>query len=232
MPCQKCEDNKWKWGVNGMCGYNSEQECIDANEGREEYTTDIVELIIDENSEDLSIDAISIVTAPAIEVDFVYFNKQRQNLTFAKIDKDKQLLVSPNQDKEYYVYFSKNTVKQASENFLNYFKNNNATIEHEHKVSGVSVVESWIVEDPKKDKSALYGFNVPKGTWFVTMKIENDEVWQLIKDKKLKGLSIEGYFIDKMNQLERDNANMALLNALNDIIEEENGTVSKKLHLK
>ena len=74
MPCQKCEDNKWKWGVNGMCGYNSEQECIDANEGREEYTTDIVELIIDENSEDLSIDAISIVTAPAIEVDFVYFN--------------------------------------------------------------------------------------------------------------------------------------------------------------
>ena len=215
MACTKCEDGKYKWGVNGLCGYESKEECIDANEGREEYTTDIVELVIDENSQDLSIDAISIVTAPAIEVDFVYFNKQLENLTFAKIDKDKQLLVSPalipnkqiyrydaNQDKEYYVYFSKETVKQASQNFLKYFKNNNATIEHEQKVSGVSVVESWIVEDPKKD---------------------NPEVWQLIKDKKLKGLSIEGYFIDKMQTMSSEINNDILL-ALSEILQEENQT--------
>ena len=236
MPCTKCEDGKYKWGINGMCAYDTEQECIDANEGRAEYTTDIVELVIDEKSEDLSIDAISIVTAPAIEVDFVYFNKQRENLTLAKVDKDKKLLVSPalipnkqiyrydaNKDKEYYVYFSQETVKQASQNFLKYFKNNNATIEHEQRVSGVSVVESWIVEDPKKDKSNLYGFNLPKGTWFVTMKIENPEVWQLIKDKKLKGLSIEGYFIDKMQTMSSDISNDILL-ALNDILQEENQT--------
>ena len=128
-----------------------------------------------------------------------------------------------NKDKEYYVYFSQETVKQASQNFLKYFKNNNATIEHEQRVSGVSVVESWIVEDPKKDKSNLYGFNLPKGTWFVTMKIENPEVWQLIKDKKLKGLSIEGYFIDKMQTMSSDISNDILL-ALNDILQEENQT--------
>ena len=209
MPCTKCEDGKYKWGINGMCAYDTEQECIDANEGRAEYTTDIVELVIDEKSEDLSIDAISIVTAPAIEVDFVYFNKQRENLTLAKVDKEKKLLIGaalvPNKpifrkskDEDYYIFFNKDTVRKASQMF---FKNGNqskATLEHDLDVEGLTVVESWIVES-EKDKSRHYGLQVPIGSWMISMKVDNDKIWNdYVKTGKIKGFSIEAFMSDRM----------------------------------
>lgn len=182
-----------------------------------ENETQIIELIIDENNEELAIDAISLVTEPAIEVDFVYLHKEKLNVTLAKIDEEKRLLVSPalipdkqifrynpETNQEYYVYFSKETVKQASEMYLKYQNNNKATIQHEENTSGVHTVESWIVQDTSMDKSKLYGFDVPVGTWMVSMKIENDEVWARIKEGELKGLSIEGYFVDRMEILAKD----------------------------
>jgi hypothetical protein len=62
----------------------------------------------------------------------------------------------------------------------------------------MTVVESWLIEDEKMDKSKLYGFNLPKGTWMISMKVDNDDIWQQVKDEKIKGFSIEGYFADKM----------------------------------
>jgi hypothetical protein len=179
-------------------------------------TTKIVELVIDEDSQELAIDAISLVSAPAIEENWVFFGKEKNNLTLAKVDEEKRMLVSPalipdkqifrydpNTDSEYYVYFSKDTVRKASELYL---KNNNhhkATEEHSERVSGVLTVESWIIEDTKTDKSTLYGFSLPKGTWMVKMKIENDDLWQKIKSGELKGLSIEGYFTNKFEQMQK-----------------------------
>ena len=209
MPCNKCENGKYKWGATGSCKYDTLDECEMANQ-----YTEIVELVVDDNNEDVAIDAISLVTDPAIEVDFVYLNKKKNNLTLAKTDDEKRILYSPalipNKQiyrfdaitgQEYYVYFTKDTVKKASEMYLKYQNNNNATIQHEDKTTGVHTVESWIIQDSDVDKSKLYGYNLPVGTWFVSMKIENDEVWQRIKDGELKGLSIEGYFVDKMETL-------------------------------
>jgi hypothetical protein len=62
----------------------------------------------------------------------------------------------------------------------------------------MSVVESWIIDDSKTDKSRFYGFDLPKGTWMISMKVNNDEVWKDIKEGKVKGFSIEGYFADKL----------------------------------
>ena len=179
--------------------------------------TKIVELIIEENNEALAIDAISLVSAPAIEQDFVFFGKEKNNLTFAKVDEEKRMLVSPalipnkqifrydpNTDQEYYVYFSPDTVRKASELYLKHNNHHKATHEHNERVSGVLTTESWIIEDTKKDKSTLYGFSLPKGTWMVKMKIENDDLWKKIKDGELKGLSIEGYFVDKMQNMKEE----------------------------
>ena len=175
--------------------------------------TKIVELVIADDSEELTIDAISLVTSPAIEQDFVFFGKENNNLTLAKVDEEKRMLVSPalipnkqifrydpNTDSNYYVYFSKETVRQASELYLKHNNHHKATYQHEDRVSGVLTVESWIKEGDM-DKSKLYGFDLPDGTWFVKMKIENDEMWNKIKDGELKGLSIEGYFINKMEKM-------------------------------
>jgi len=208
-------------------------------------TTKIVELVIDEDSQELAIDAISLVSAPAIEENWVFFGKEKNNLTLAKVDEEKRMLVSPalipdkqifrydpNTDSEYYVYFSKDTVRKASELYL---KNNNhhkATEEHSERVSGVLTVESWIIEDTKTDKSTLYGFSLPKGTWMVKMKIENEDLWQKIKSGELKGLSIEGYFTNKFEQMQKkEPTTEQILSALNEMIQSKTELKTEKVEL-
>ena len=233
MPCEECENGKVKWGKTGECQYDSIAECEAANKDYYDKTTSIVELVIDDESQELAIDAISLVSAPAIEQDFVYFGKEKNNLTFAKVDEEKRMLVSPalipnkqifrydaNKDSEYYVYFSPETVRKASELYLKHNNHHKATYEHQDRVSGVLTVESWIKEGDM-DKSKLYGFDLPNGTWFVKMKIQNDDLWNKIKDGSLKGLSIEGYFTDKMEQMsEKAPTTEDILSALNEIINE------------
>ena len=238
MPCTKCEEG-YKWGETGECEYSTLQECEDANASYEEMKeTKIVELVIDPSEEALAIDCISLVSAPAIEENMVYMSKAKNNLTLAKIDEDKRELISPaliplkniyrydaNTDSDYYVYFSKDTVKNCAYSFL---KNNNhhkATLEHQDRVSGVLTVESWIIEGDM-DKSKLYGFDLPNGTWMVKMSITNDELWSKIKDGSIKGLSIEGYFTSKFQQMqeqEKEPTSEEILKALNEIITKSNG---------
>ena len=170
----------------------------------------IVELILDENQEESGIEAISIVENPAIEEDFVALKSNEVKL--AEIDKEKKILMGalliPNKpiyrkngEDEYYIYFSKDTVLKASQMYLTKGNQNNSTLEHQHSLSGLSLVESWLVEDEVHDKSRKYGMNVPVGTWMGAVKVNNEEVWNdYVKTGKVKGFSIEGYFADKMER--------------------------------
>ena len=174
----------------------------------------IVELIIDEDAEMYGIDAISIVDRPAIELDFIALKEAR--VEFAETDTDKRILMGPalvpdkpiyrkNGDDEFYVYFSKATVRKAAELYLKHGNQQNHTLEHEHNINGLTVVESWMEEDKEKDKSALYGLDVPVGTWMVSVKVDNEAIWQeWVKEGKVKGFSIEGYFADKMKKNQED----------------------------
>jgi hypothetical protein len=240
MPCEECSDGKFKWGKTGSCEYDSIAECEADNKDYYEdmKETKIVELVISDDSQELAIDAISLVTSPAIEQDFVFFGKEKNNLTFAKVDEEKRMLVSPalipnknifrhdpNTDSDYYVYFSKETVRKASELYLKHNNHHKATYQHQDRVSGILTVESWIIEDTKLDKSTLYGYSLPVGTWMVKLKIDNVEIWSKIKDGELKGLSIEGYFTDKMESMsETQPTNEEILEALNEIIKENQTT--------
>jgi hypothetical protein len=172
----------------------------------------IVELIIDEDDMYSGIDAISLVDSPAIEENFVALNKQKK-YSFKTVNNEKRILMGallvPNKtiyrkdgDEEYYIYFSKATIKKASEMYLMNGKQNNSTLEHNLKLSGISLVESWIVEDKDKDKSSIYGLDVPVGTWVGAVKVNNDEVWnEYVKTGKVRGFSIEGYFADKTEKM-------------------------------
>ena len=100
---------------------------------------------------------------------------------------------------DYYIYFSKETIEKASQMFLQNGNQSNSTLEHAKALNGLTLVESWIVEDKAKDKTALYGLDVPVGTWVGSVKVNNDKVWnEFVRTKKVKGFSIEGYFADKM----------------------------------
>lgn len=169
----------------------------------------IIELIIDEENEFSGIEAISVVENPAIEEDFIAL-KEHKEVRLAEVDKEKRILMGaaliPNkkiyrngEEEDYYIFFSEDTVRKASELFLMKGNQNNSTLEHNVELEGMSVVESWIIEDEKKDKSRKYNFDLPVGTWMVSVKVNNDDVWNRVKAGEVKGFSIEGYFADKMD---------------------------------
>jgi|TARA_R110000823_G_C15704111_1_gene476817 hypothetical protein len=168
----------------------------------------IVELLLDEESLQAGIQAISIVESPAIEEDFIAL-KEEERIELKTIDEDKRVLLGaaliPNKpiyrksgEDEYYIYFSQDTVRKASELFFINGNQNKATLEHQMDITGLSVVESWIIEG-EQDKSKMYGMDLPVGTWMVSMKVHNDEIWEnYVKNGKVKGFSIEGFFVDKV----------------------------------
>ena len=169
----------------------------------------IVELILGDD-ELTGIEAISVVENPAIEEDFIALKNEEVKL--AEVDNDKRILMGalliPNKpiyrkkgEEEYYIYFSKQTVEKASQLYLMNGNQSKATLEHQHTINGLTLVESWLVEDEVHDKSRKYGLNVPVGTWMGAVKVNNDEIWNnFVKTGKVKGFSIEGYFADKMER--------------------------------
>jgi len=172
----------------------------------------IIELVINEDEELSGVDAISVVEQPAIEEDFVALKNQQQEIKLAQVSAEKRILMGAalvpekpiyrsNGEEEFYIFFSKDTVVKASQMFLKRGNQSKATLEHAEAIGGMTVVESWLVEDDVHDKSRKYGLNVPVGTWMVSMKVDNDEVWNdYVKTGKVKGFSIEGYFADKLQR--------------------------------
>ena len=176
----------------------------------------LYELLIDENDLLLSgVNAISIVENPAIASDFIALGDQKPIL-LAEVNKDKQILMGaaliPDKpiyrkdgDEEYYVYFSKETIAKTAEAFFRNNNQNNATLEHAEVLDNMTVFESWIVEDPEYDKSKKYGLEVPEGTWMVSMKVDDKDVWDnYVKDNKVFGFSIEGKFANVLRKESSD----------------------------
>tara|TARA_B110000879_G_scaffold204192_1_gene282778 strand:+ start:6636 stop:7751 length:1116 start_codon:yes stop_codon:yes gene_type:complete len=102
------------------------------------------------------------------------------------------------QGNDFHVYFTRDTIEKISKKFLADSNHNNTDINHnDDVVTENTLLESWIVEDPDMDKSRTYGFDVPKGTWMISMKINNEDTWKQIKNKELNGYSITGQFIER-----------------------------------
>jgi hypothetical protein len=152
--------------------------------------------------------AISLVESPAIESGFVYFDKEA--VQFAKVDTEQRMLIGPilvpdkhilrvdGEGQPYHVFFTKDTVKKLAQNYLMKKYTDASTLEHDKKIKGVHLVESW-VKDGKLDKSNGYGLSLPEGTWVGMFKITDDKIWnEYVKDGKVKGFSIEGLFSHKL----------------------------------
>jgi len=140
--------------------------------------------------------------------------KQLENMkmVFSVVDEDKKIIVGaamvPNKmihryddlGNLYYVFFSKESIKKMADKFLKEKRTDETSIEHNGLKLGsdkVYITESWVSEDEIYDKSSKYGFSLPAGTWFVSMKVNDDKVWKLIKEKALTGYSVEGLFAEK-----------------------------------
>jgi len=173
-----------------------------------ENQIEVYELGIDDTGK-LGVNCVSLVDAPAIDVNFVALSKETKiEFTSVESEEKKMLygaLLIPEQliyridektKKPYYVKYSQNTIEQVSQDFLKRNMHHNSNLEHSLPVAGLTIVESWLVGQP--DKSEQYGFSLPIGTWFVGMKVDNEEIWQDVKNGTFKGFSIEGFF-EEMN---------------------------------
>jgi hypothetical protein len=192
------------------------------------------------SDEDLQgIDAISVVGSPAMESKFIALAEEKK-VQFAKIDNEKKILLGvalipekkiyrfdEKTKEEYYVYFSKETIKRASELYLKKGNQSNANLEHSKYTLNGTIVESWIVEDLKKDKTALYDIDAPVGSWVVAMKIEDEEQWQLCKDNG-SGFSIEGMFDEKVTLTK---VNMDFKQMKDDLLNEFKTLLGKQVKL-
>ena len=182
------------------------------------------------NKKSKGVFAISLVNAPATEETFIAMSKQEKIVKFAKVDEEQRILMGlvlqPEQliyrvdedGNEFEMFFSAETIKDFSQNFFQSGFQLNSKLEHDEPIEGVTFVESWLVENPKVDKSAAFGLEYPKGSWLVSMKVDNDDIWNnYIKTGELKGFSIDGMVeLEEVNfksniQMSKSNKNILAL---------------------
>lgn len=162
----------------------------------------IKEFVVDDDNLSGILEAVSLVENPAIEIDYIYFSKDKK--TFSTNEEKRivagiamvpdKLIYRNNGEEEFYGYFTAETIKKCAYQFMKEKRNDMVTIQHQSAVDDVYVIESWIVEDSEKDKINTFGIEAPVGSWCLMMKVENDQVWADVKAGKCKAYSIEGFF--------------------------------------
>jgi len=142
------------------------------------------------------------------------YERSRRTFEF-KFDEEKQMIAGPaiipdvkiyrrdNDLGEYYVVFTKEVIEKMVEKFN---QNPNPTpinLDHQDTIAPAFIKGSWIIDNPEFDKSRQYGFDLPVGTWFLEVKVTDNEFWQeQVKDKGKFGFSIEGLMgLEMSNQL-------------------------------
>lgn len=163
---------------------------------------------------------------------------QLQQFKFAEEQKMKQCLAGPilipdkliyRSDKvfgeEYYVYFSKETCERIAYKYLRDKNQSNINLEHDPNkpLEDVTLVESWIVSDPKNDKSNLYGYELPEGTWFGIVQVKDEDVFEkYVESGKTKGFSLEGFFASKLVKFNdtKNDTDVYILSEIEKLIQE------------
>lgn len=187
------------------------------------------------NKKSKGVFAISLVHSPATEEHFIAMSKQDKLVTLAKVDEEKRILMGlvlqPEQliyrvdenGNEFEMFFSEQTIRDFSQNFFQSGFQLNSKLEHDTPIEGVTFTESWLVADPEKDKSAAYGLEYPVGSWLVSMKVDNDDIWDnYIKTGELRGFSIDGMVeLEEVNyktDIQMSKENKSILALLKDIV--------------
>ena len=192
----------------------------------------LYELVLEDETD--GVFATSFVESGAIERDFVFFGKE---VNFQAVSDEKMLVAGPllipnkkifrldGEGKPYYVYFTPETIEKISRRFMKNKYNDSVTVEHDKKVSGIHLTESWLVEMSSKDKSNIYGYTLPKGTWFGIYDVsDNPKVWEEVKKGIFKGFSIEGIFEHKVSTIK-----LSLEKAIDDLSDDEAEVVLSKI---
>lgn len=176
----------------------------------------LFDIYVTEDGEEDGLDFVSLVDDPAIGVNWIALRKKpktgdkvdiSESMVFLR-DEKQHILTGPlaipdlkiyrkdeTTEQEYFVRFTSETIKQMRNKFFSSNSNDAINFMHEDQLVGNYLVESWIIEDSEKDKAAALGFDLPKGTLMVSVKINDADFWnEYIESGKLRGFSLEGMF--------------------------------------
>lgn len=197
---------------------------------------------------DSETEAISMVTEPAIESDFVFLSKDKAIVKEAFSNDDKHMVYGAvlrpdfpiyrnDGENEYYLEFTSESIERMARDYMMNYRQGNVTIQHEEYANEVFMVESWIKQDMDKDKSVSVGLDksLPIGTWFCGFYVNNNEIWERIKSKELKGFSVEA-MIDledfaKVKKEDEFEMNESFWDKLKSIVNEALGKKEEKMEV-
>lgn len=177
----------------------------------------LYDISIDPTDFETGLNAISLVENPAVEVDFLAFAKDESAvLQFA--DEERHIItgialladtpiyrVAPDKT-EYYVRFTKDCIRQLVEKYFKFGLTNSVNIEHKNNqfVDGVTMLESYIIDKERGICPSEFA-SAPDGSWVVSYKVSNLDVWNKIKSGEVKGFSVQGLFRIIETKLEMNN---------------------------
>ena len=165
--------------------------------------------------------AVSLVEEEAVESGFIALSKQKQTMDFKIHNEEKRMLygVALRADfpiyrrygeDEFYLTFDANAIERLVNKFMSNYGQKSFTIDHMEPAEGIVITESWLVKDTENDKSNALGLeNVSEGSWIIGCKINNDEIWQSIKEGRWHGFSIESWIdmeeIEDFKKINKEN---------------------------
>ena len=182
--------------------------------------------ISEDMNDDAEVDYVALVDKPAIQKNWNAFKNQQR---FEVVSEDKRIISGPlmladmpifRSDAtygDYYVVFSKDTIFKIAQKFFKRGYQSNVNIMHspDKQVEGVTMFESFIT-DQSRGILPMKGFeDAPDGSWFGSFKVDNDEVWNDVKDGKFKGFSVEGLFTYKTKPTKEQE----VMNAIKEILQ-------------
>jgi hypothetical protein len=164
----------------------------------------IKKAIIDVEDSEMGLKTVSLVSDPAIQINWIKFNKQSE-IKLAIQNEDKRIIFTPvlipNQliyrniaGEEFNLMFDKETIELVEQKWVKDNLSSAVDIEHSSKlIDGVTFFESVLLNNQRF--ATAKGFEgLPEGTWFLTGKVESDDVWTKIKSGEVNGVSIDGLF--------------------------------------
>tara|TARA_R100001530_G_scaffold123533_1_gene91494 strand:- start:333 stop:932 length:600 start_codon:yes stop_codon:yes gene_type:complete len=192
-----------------------------------ENNTEILELIINEEDDDSGISFISLVDQPATEKLWLSFDKQKPlNFEFKIQDEDKRIVSGyfmvadlpiprlNDLNEKFFVVFKKDTINKIVNKFFKQGYSNKINLMHDQEMDGVYVIESLIIDNERGSVAPKEFEKVPNGSWWGSMRVENNEVWELVKTGQVKGFSVEGMF----GQDKSRNIQEKIINKIRDVI--------------
>lgn len=172
---------------------------------------------------------ISLVDFPAVESNWVAFNKEQKKLSYSIENEDERMILGvvmradfpiyrrDDDGYEYYIMYDKDTIKTMAEKLMvDGYQNRIDTMHNGNEVDGVNLLQLFI-KDTEKGINPTNFEDIEDGSLFAQYKVENDEIWEKVKDGTFQGFSLEGYFtVEKQNKLEKNNK--SIMSKLKDMV--------------